>query len=117
VKKRLIGFGCRLSGGSARSKDEAGSWRWRLSHGKGQFWGGCSASIVTNADLLRSCVKMHETIEVPFGVLSGISPGIGVLDRVHIPISVYLFIKQVEHAADDNETASELENKAMRCIY
>jgi len=30
---------------------------------RGNFWGGC----VTNKDLLHSCVKMREAIELPFG--------------------------------------------------
>ena len=31
--------------------------------------------------LWRSCAKLHEAIELPFGVVSGVGPGIDVLDR------------------------------------
>jgi len=30
--------------------------------------------------LLQSCLKVHEVIELPFGVVNGVDPGIGVLD-------------------------------------
>jgi len=33
---------------------------------------GCP--IVTNGSLWRSCAKVHEVIEMPFGVVSGMSP-------------------------------------------
>ena len=32
------------------------------------------------ATLLHSCVEVHELIELSFGVVSVVSPGIGVLD-------------------------------------
>ena len=35
--------------------------------------------------LLRSCVEVHELIKLSFGVVSGVGPGIYVLDRVHVP--------------------------------
>jgi len=35
--------------------------------------------------LLHSCVKVRKPIEVLFVVLSGVGPGIGVLDGIHIP--------------------------------
>jgi len=35
--------------------------------------------------LLRGCVKEREAIELPFGVMSGVDPDIGILDGVHIP--------------------------------
>jgi len=35
--------------------------------------------------LLHSCVKFCEEIKLSFGVVSGVGPGIGVLDGVHIP--------------------------------
>jgi len=35
--------------------------------------------------LLRSCVKVREAIKLLFVVVSRVSPGIGVLDGVHIP--------------------------------
>jgi len=31
-------------------------------------------------NLLRTCVKVRQTIELSFGVMSGVGPGIGVLD-------------------------------------
>jgi len=51
---------------------------------KEQFWGvNVGRHIVTNATLLHSCVKVHEAIALSFGVVSGVSPGIGV-DDFHI---------------------------------
>ena len=35
--------------------------------------------IVTSEELLRSCTKMQEPIELSFGVVSWVSPGIAVL--------------------------------------
>ena len=35
--------------------------------------------------LLHSCAKVHEPIELSFGVVSGVSLGIRVLDEVHMP--------------------------------
>jgi len=37
-------------------------------------------SIVTNGDFWRSCAKMREAIELPFGLVCGVAPGTGVLD-------------------------------------
>ena len=34
--------------------------------------------------LLRSCVKVRKAIEMSFLVVSGVGPGINVLDGVHI---------------------------------
>ena len=34
--------------------------------------------------LWRSCVKVREAIELPFGMVSGVGPAIGVLDAVNI---------------------------------
>ena len=36
--------------------------------------------IVTKGILLHSCVEVHKPIELSFGVVSGVGPGIGVLD-------------------------------------
>jgi len=41
--------------------------------------------VVTNGDFLHSCAKVREAIKLLFGVVSGVSPVIGVLDGVHIP--------------------------------
>jgi len=41
--------------------------------------------IVTNRALLRSCAEVHAAIELSFGVVSGDTPGIHVLDGVHLP--------------------------------
>jgi len=35
--------------------------------------------------LLHSCVKMREAIKLPFGLVSGNSPGIGVYGSLHFP--------------------------------
>jgi len=35
--------------------------------------------------LLHSCVEVCEPIELSFGVVSGVGPGIDVLDGVHVP--------------------------------
>jgi len=35
--------------------------------------------------LLRSCVVVYEPIKLSFGVVSGVTPGIDVLDEVHVP--------------------------------
>jgi len=35
--------------------------------------------------LWHICAKVRVPIELPFGVISGVSPGIGVMDGVHIP--------------------------------
>jgi len=35
--------------------------------------------------LLHSCAEMRAAIEVSFEVMSGVGPGIHVLDRVHVP--------------------------------
>ena len=48
---------------------------------RGNFAGGCGAFQWR----LCLCVQVREAIELPFGVLSGVGPGIGVLDGVHIP--------------------------------
>jgi len=38
-------------------------------------------SIVTKGDLLHRCVEVHKAIELLFGVMSGVGPGIHVLDE------------------------------------
>jgi len=35
--------------------------------------------------LLRSCAEVHKPIELSFGVVSGVGPGIDVLHGVHVP--------------------------------
>jgi len=40
--------------------------------------------IVTNGDLLRRCVEVRIAIELSFGVVSGVGPGIHVPDEVYI---------------------------------
>jgi len=35
-------------------------------------------------NLLRSCAEVREPIELSFGVVSGVGPGIHVLDGVHV---------------------------------
>jgi len=42
--------------------------------------------------LLHSCVEVREPIELMFGVLSGVGPGINVLDGVHVPQGKGLFL-------------------------
>ena len=85
MEKLLIRSGWRLECWSVGSKDEAGNWGWRLSHGKGQCWGGYGTSSCNPGTLLRrpSCAKVREAIELLFGV-SGVDPGIDVSDRVHV---------------------------------
>ena len=42
--------------------------------------------IVTNEDFVwRSCAKVPEAMGLSFGVLSGVGPGIGVLDGIQFP--------------------------------
>ena len=43
---------------------------------------GCP--IVTKGTLWHSCVKVRAVIELPFGVMSWVGPGIGVLHGVEI---------------------------------
>ena len=40
--------------------------------------------IVTSGPLLHSCVEMREPIELLFGVVSWVGPGIGVWNGVHV---------------------------------
>jgi len=49
--------------------------------GKGSFGSEFGGPIVANGDLLHSCVEVHEPIELSFGVVSVVSPGIGVFDE------------------------------------
>ena len=53
--------------------------------GRGCFEGKCEASHCNQlGTFLHSCAKVHEPIELSFGVVSGVSRGMGVLDGVHI---------------------------------
>jgi len=36
-------------------------------------------------NLLRSCAEVRTLIELSFGVVSGVTPGIHVLDGIHMP--------------------------------
>jgi len=53
--------------------------------GRGNFGVDMGHPIVTNWNLLRSSVKVREAIELPFGVVKGVGPGIGALDGIRIP--------------------------------
>jgi len=49
--------------------------------GEGAVWGvNLRRPIITNGDLLRRCVEVRTVIELSFGVVSGVGPGIRVLD-------------------------------------
>ena len=52
---------------------------------RGNFGVHMGRPIVTMGTLLRTCAKVREAIEMPFGAVSGIGPGIGILDGVHVP--------------------------------
>jgi len=41
---------------------------------------------------LRSCVEVHTAIELSFGVVSGVDPGVHVLDGVHVLQGEGLFL-------------------------
>jgi len=47
--------------------------------------------IVTKGAFLRSCVEVRTAIKLAFGVVSGMGPGIDVLDGVHVPQGKGLF--------------------------
>jgi len=42
--------------------------------------------------LLRSCGEVRTAIELSFGVVSGVGPGIDVLDGVYVPQGKELFL-------------------------
>jgi len=53
---------------------------------KGAIFGvNVGRPIVTNGAYLHCCVKVCESIKLLFAVVSGVSPGIGVLHGVHTP--------------------------------
>ena len=57
-------------------------WGGDRSRRRGNFGVNVEHPIVTNGDVLRTCAKVREAIELSFGVLvSGVDPVIGVLDR------------------------------------
>ena len=47
--------------------------------------------------LLRSCAKVHEVIELPFGAVSGVISGISVSDRVHMPQGTEEVLEVLSH--------------------
>jgi len=53
--------------------------------GRGNFGVNMERSTITNGDFVALYLKLHETIELPFRVVSGMGAGIGVLDGMHIP--------------------------------
>jgi len=55
--------------------------------GSGSFGVNLGHPIVTNGDL-RSSAEVRTVIELSFGVVSGVGPGIDVLDGVHVPQGV-----------------------------
>jgi len=60
-------------------RDGCISLGWRSIKGKGQLLG------VNMGTMLHSCAKVHELIELSFRAVSGMGPGIGLLDGVHVP--------------------------------
>jgi len=48
---------------------------------RGSFGSRCGQQI---GDLWHSCVKMCETVDLPFGVVSGVVPRNSVLDEVRV---------------------------------
>jgi len=54
-------------------------WWWSLK-GRGSLGVNFRRSIVTSGDLLRRCVEVRTAIELSFGMVSGVGPGIHVLD-------------------------------------
>jgi len=59
--------------------------------GRGSFGMNLGRPIVTNKDLLHSCAEVREPIELSFGVMSVVGPGIHVLDGVHVTQKEGLF--------------------------
>jgi len=54
--------------------------------GEGAVLGKFGASHCNQmGNLLPSCAKVRESIELSFGVVSGVSHGMGVLKGVHVP--------------------------------
>jgi len=47
--------------------------------GMGNFGVDMGCSVIITGNLLHSCAKVHEAIELPFGEVSGVGSGIGVL--------------------------------------
>jgi len=47
---------------------------------KGNFGGVCGMSCTKQWALLHSCIKVYKAIKLPFGAVSGVGRGIGVLD-------------------------------------
>jgi len=66
-------------------RDECIRWGGDRWIGRVSFGVNVRHPFVTNGDLLHSCAKLHELIELSFRVVSGVSSGMGVLDGVHMP--------------------------------
>jgi len=80
VAKLLIGFGCRLGWcGVDRGKGvlDGGDDRQR---GRGGFGMNLGRPIVTNGNMLLSYAEVRAAIELSFGVVNGVTPGIHALD-------------------------------------
>jgi len=49
--------------------------------GEGAVFGvNLGHAVIANGDFLHSCVEVHTAIKLSFGVVSGVGPGIDVLD-------------------------------------
>jgi len=55
---------------------------WRLPHGSGWIWG---IPLLPMGTFWLSCTKLHEAIELPISLVSGVVQDIGVLDGVQVP--------------------------------
>jgi len=51
-----------------------------LDFGGNRRWEGAVSGVLLMGTLLRRCVEMRTVIELSFGVVSGVDPGIHVLD-------------------------------------
>ena len=47
--------------------------------------------------LLHSCAEVRAAIELSFGVVSGVGPGIHVLDGVHVPQGKWAVLEIFRH--------------------
>ena len=53
--------------------------------------------------LLHSCVEVCEPVELSFGMVSGVGPGIDVLDWVHVPRGIFFGICAPIHLNGRND--------------